>query len=88
MKKNQQKKTLHLLFRRLCKKLWRYFTPKNTTFFMALYLPEQKENKTKPSNIWYNMLYSPDHQTIIKRSSENQSFPQVFHKLTPVNHQL
>ena len=49
MKKNQQKKTETVLFHRLCKKLWRYFTPKNTTFFMELYSPEQKENKTTPS---------------------------------------
>ena len=49
MKKNQQKKTKTVLFRRLCEKLWRYFDPKNTTYFVALYFPEQKENKTTPS---------------------------------------
>ena len=49
MKKNQQKKTETVLFRRLCEKLWRYFTPKNTTNFVKLYFPEQKENKRTPS---------------------------------------
>ena len=55
MKKNQQKKTETVLIRRLFEKLWRYFTPKNTTFFMALYFREQKENKTTPSK--YGIIY-------------------------------
>ena len=58
MKKNQQKKTNTVLFRRLSDNLWRYFTPKNTTFFMALYLPEQKENKTTPQNYGIVCFYA------------------------------
>lgn len=67
MKKNQQKKTLHLLFRTRPKFLWRYFTPKNTHFFVALYFREQKENKTTPPN--YGIICIT-HQ-IIKRSLNN-----------------
>ena len=55
MKKNQQKKSETVLIRQLSDELWRYFTPKNTTFFVELYLPEQKENKITPSI--YGIIY-------------------------------
>ena len=68
MKKNQQKKTKTVLIRRLSDELWRYFTPKNTTFSVALYFREQKENKTTPSKYGIICLYSPEHPTIIRRA--------------------
>jgi hypothetical protein len=66
-KKNQQKKTKTVLIRRLSDELWRYFTPKNTTFSVALYFGEQKENKTTPPNYGIICITHP----IIKRSLNN-----------------
>ena len=55
MKKNNDSKKKTVLFRTRPKFLWRYFTPKNTHFFVALYFREQKENKTTPPN--YGIIY-------------------------------
>ena len=78
MKKNQQKTTETVLFRRLFENLWRYFTPKNTTYFMELYLPEQKENKTTPRKHGIICLYPKTHRIV----AIHHRSKQVIHKLS------
>ena len=78
MKKKQQLKTAKGLIRRLFENLWRYFTPKNTTNFVPLYLPEQKENKTTPRKHGIICLYPKTHRIVaIHHRSQ-----QVIHKLS------
>ena len=80
MKKNNDSKKKTVLFRTRPKILWRYFTPKNTKYLVALYFREQKENKTTPPNYGIICIIHP----ITRRSSGNHPTTRVFHNLTPV----